>query len=697
MKLSDTAARQQFLNCALERALTYFAPLPEHIAELDALVANCRDTPEEGYTLALSVARSHAACDASWRLDEHSARLLALQADPHQARNAFEASSQRDAWQIVVANGSALVALHGEAPPQLRDELCHRLLRVLVSATADDTALQRLRLRSLTTALHFSQAIGSFPLRLETDAIAADCIAKLPQQSAEIGHWYAERALIEIFTVRTELRVQTPVSGLLEQCQRALETSPNAMTQFRHIRNEFEWARVENDPLNAKRALVTLRRAHTDLGPGRRTLSIVLLRAESAFALDAGDNISAERFARDAIAVADDIGASSNLRMAIWTTLLMTLVVQERAADAAIAATKASGYAISQHKIILGTMAQLLTARAQWETDFTAAIDCLRAGMQAARAANYSQFFMNWPPLAAWLAARSLDHQIESAFVTDLISRRQLSPPPDAGISWPWAVRVRLLGGSTVQGSGVDLAGTVKAQQKPIDIVQLLAIAGPKGMDRANLARVIYGSALLDSPATLNMAISRARRALGDDTLIDSQNGRVRLDARRVYVDLWAMQALTPASDDEAHWQCRHLLEIYAGPLLNGSSNADKHRIAAATARDRFVALIVELSAKTPINQVVDILYQAIARESTAEPLYRALIERLTERGDAAEAVEVYQRCELALSQTYGVAPSERTQRLIETVRKNSAPRSEILAMTQTAKTRPAKRTSRKK
>jgi len=662
------------LNRSLADPLAISAP--DDVDRLDALAQRFAGQAVEGYALALAVVRLHDARDSYFQLDQLNSRLLAWH-ETHASPTAVPAAlaSREESWGLVLGDGLVMAALHSDTISHVRDALCRAQIDQLAEAKSPDVEIQRLRLRGLTTTLAYSQLAGNLSVRLELDAIAAHCIAALPEAHFEVGRWWVERTLMEIFTFLTERRAESSITDLLACSERELARRPDAITQFKQCRNVFEWARMEKDVPRARKALEALQKARLAIPSRCRTWNIVLLRAKAAMAMDSLDHVGAERFAREAITVADDIAASANQRMALWSTLLLALATQDRAADAAFAAENAASYALSQHRDILTVLSHLLHARAKWLAEYPDAILHLQSALQLARQANYSQFLITNPPMAAWLAARALDHAIEPAFVAEVIASRALVPPADAGPQWPWAVRIRLLGGCSVEGEGVNLAGAGKAQQKPLDIIQLLAIAGPRGLDRANLARAIYGSAMLDSPATLNMAISRARRLLGDDSLIDSQNGRICLDARRVYVDLWAMQALKPTSDDEAGWNCNRLLELYAGPLLQGSNNADKHRIAAATYRDRFIAQVVALSARILPDQAIDVLRRAVAREPVAEALYRALIERLGQHGDAAEAVETYQQCELALSQAYGVAPSERTQRLIDGVRKHSPPR----------------------
>lgn len=670
---NESAAECQSLNRLLDWMLVESVADVGNLDKFLDLANTCRDTPLGAYAAALAIIYVHEVNDDTRALHTLNARLLARDSDRSLAQEFPPSlSTQRDVWALILAHGRALAALHSESTPESIAERFEGLIALLSAAASTDARLQRLRLRALTSALSYSQLNGNFPVRLELDAIAASCLSLLNGVCVEIPRWWAERALIEIFTFRTERRAEPPIETLLGRSEQALERHPDPIARFKQWRNTFEWARLENDAPRATEALESLQHAHAAVGARRRAYGIVVLRAKAALAIDAGDSVSAERFTRDAIAVADDIGAAANLRMAIWTTLVLALVAQDRSADAAEAAETAASYALSQHREIITALSHLLHAKAKWLTHYALAMEHLKLGMQLARRANYSQFLMSAPVLAAWLAARALEHDVETAFVADVIVRRRLLPPLGAASNWPWVVRIRLLGGSFVERDGANLAGASKAQQKPLDIIQSLAIAGARGLDRANLARAIYGSALLDSPATLNMAISRARRLLGDDSLIKTEGGRVSLDAHRVYVDLWEMQAIASTSDEEAASHCSRLLHLYAGPLLYGNVNAEKHRMTAATLRDRFVALVVSLTSKLANDQAVDILREAIAREPNAEPLYRALIERYGQRGDAADAVEAYRQCELALAKAYGVAPSDRTQRLIESIRKHS-------------------------
>jgi len=666
--LTTRAALDTALAHSLEQALPSPADLDALLRIADADPGTAAGEPGPGCALALAIVRLHEARDSYQQLDALNARLLAWRA------SAPACEPADPAWRLVLADGLALAALHSGAPDADVDAQCSHLLELAAADSGDNIALLRWRLRAVTTLIGYTQLAGRHPLRVELDAIAAHCIAGLPATTVEIGRWWVERTLAEIFMFNTERRAEPPVATLLAATEQALAQLPDALNRFKHRRNQYEWARANKDLDAAARSIEAMREALVGLTRRSRALSIVLSRAKALLATEQGDAVAAERHVREAIAVADDIAAPANLRMSLWGSLASALSVQDRAADAASAAERAAGYASAQHRDVLLVIAELMHARARWATDYTAAVVHLRNALALARSIHYSQFLVTNAALAAWLVARALELGIEPAFAAGVIARRQLLPPPDAGTAWPWTVRIKLLGGWSIEGDAINLAGG-KAQQKPLQVIQLLAIAGPKGLDRTKLARSVYGSAMLDSPATLNMAISRARRLLGDDSLIDTQGSRIRLDATRIHVDLWEMDALQPASGDEAAVQGRRLVELYGGALLQGSANALEHRLLAATVRDRFVALVATLSAAMPDADAVACLRRAIASEPAAEVLYRSLIERLAALGDAAEAITVYRQCEIVLDEAFGVAPSERTQRLIEAVRSRAATR----------------------
>jgi LuxR family transcriptional regulator, maltose regulon positive regulatory protein len=187
-------------------------------------------------------------------------------------------------------------------------------------------------------------------------------------------------------------------------------------------------------------------------------------------------------------------------------------------------------------------------------------------------------FFRLLPVLAGQFCELALRWQIETPFVTEVIRDRRLPAPSEADSSGPWPVWVRMLGGFEIRLNGQPLSNAGKPQQKPLELLRLLACQSGLSMGMGRVADEIWPDA--DGAAgqkSLEMTALRLRRLLADDTLVRIHEGSVALDARRVGSDVLLRRALVrrlesmamkPAPDPaRAVQEC----EVLAQRLLHGA------------------------------------------------------------------------------------------------------------------------------
>ena len=248
----DVIALCKELNEGLTRTLVDPVASLQDVTSLDALSRQCVGEPSEGYALALAISRLHEARDSSQQLDALNGRLLAWCAgssDPHAVPVGLV--QRGEAWSIVLAEGLALAVLHSDSVSSRCDLLCKALITRLVEAISPETDVQRLRLRGLTTALAYSQLTGNLPIRLDLDTIAKHCIGAMPGGAIEIGRWWAERTLMEIFTYVTEScrggSMRSPASNtfatsLSGRVLRRIWRKPGASLKP-CVRHKWSWAR----------------------------------------------------------------------------------------------------------------------------------------------------------------------------------------------------------------------------------------------------------------------------------------------------------------------------------------------------------------------------------------------------------------------------------------------------------------------
>jgi LuxR family transcriptional regulator, maltose regulon positive regulatory protein len=188
---------------------------------------------------------------------------------------------------------------------------------------------------------------------------------------------------------------------------------------------------------------------------------------------------------------------------------------------------------------------------------------------------------MSFPDWAARIAAIGLDAGVETEFLTRAVRERRLPPPEPTDARWPWPLQVRVFGGLSVLRDGLPLGGAGgKAQRKPLELLALLA-AHPQGLDAETLIDALWPSLEAEAPrASLEMTVSRLRKWLDLPEAVRVADGRVMLDAQRVWTDVAAFEAAAAAGDVSM------MLDLYRSPLLQG----ERLQGLAAAARERLAA-----------------------------------------------------------------------------------------------------------
>jgi ATP/maltotriose-dependent transcriptional regulator MalT/DNA-binding SARP family transcriptional activator len=143
----------------------------------------------------------------------------------------------------------------------------------------------------------------------------------------------------------------------------------------------------------------------------------------------------------------------------------------------------------------------------------------------------------------AELCARALAHDVEPEYVRHLVVLQGLveHPPPDAGPSWPWRVRVRTLGGFEIEVDGAPLDLGRKAPRRPLELLAaLVAMEGRASAERLSL--VLYPETDGDAAAAaLKTAVARLRKLVGAGA-VHVRGGVVSLDPSLVWADALALQ-----------------------------------------------------------------------------------------------------------------------------------------------------------
>ena len=217
-----------------------------------------------------------------------------------------------------------------------------------------------------------------------------------------------------------------------------------------------------------------------------------------------------------------------------------------------------------------------------------AGLNALRRAFALGREYGYTHFQWWLPEDMGRSCVRALEAGIEADYARDLVRRRGLMPetPPLSLESWPWAFRVATLGGFRLLRQGEPLAASGKAQRRPLELLKVLVAYGGEGVSEERIADAMWPRIPGDSAhRSFTSALHRLRKLLGEDKALVLHEGKLSLDRRYVWTDVWAFEAqasaleaaLRPGAASPAPAQIRQAVErlfaLYRGPFLAGEAD----------------------------------------------------------------------------------------------------------------------------
>jgi DNA-binding SARP family transcriptional activator len=402
---------------------------------------------------------------------------------------------------------------------------------------------------------------------------------------------------------------------------------------------------------------------------GGRTLQLVELqqtraRVQLLRGLPAGALATLDE--ADRLAAAAGVSRSENGGR--LTDRAQVYIALDRGDDAQAVFTRMVAEQSGRECQVAGCLQHLLRAWLNRFADPASSRQDLAQGLALAQAARYTMFFRLLPSLASSVCALALRSDVAAQFVDEVIRSRQLPAPADADGRWPWPLWLTLLGGFEMRRDGKLEPSSPKTQQKPLELLRLLACARNLSLGSQAVTAALWPDAD-DSAArkSLEMAVLRLRRLLGDTTLLRVSDGRVALDAERASSDVQQRRrlieqieslAMRSSGQNAGHTlqaECLALIErviaLSRGELLPGLPPA--HWLEAERKQCRDDTVRAALAAATVMERLHvgpaerELLETALRIEPLAESLVRRLMhahERAGQRGDALRVFEGYRQ-----------------------------------------------------
>jgi LuxR family transcriptional regulator, maltose regulon positive regulatory protein len=275
-------------------------------------------------------------------------------------------------------------------------------------------------------------------------------------------------------------------------------------------------------------------------------------------------------------------------------------------------------------------------------------------------------------PVRAEVAARLLDAALSvrgSEPIADrLVRANQLddAAPSLDSLVWPWRIRVFTLGRFSVVVGGQPVRFSGKTQKRPLELLKALVAFGGREVCERRIADALWPDSEADSAErALGTTLHRLRALLRDERAVARRGRTLTLDARRVWVDVWALErGLSRASGlpaEQRREALDGLLRLYQQPFLAAES-ASWTTLVRERVRSRYLRAVAELSAlheeKNDIERATNVCLRGLDAEPLAEALYLRLMDLYARQGRPSEVRAVFRRCQASVASTCDSAPS---------------------------------------
>ena len=329
-------------------------------------------------------------------------------------------------------------------------------------------------------------------------------------------------------------------------------------------------------------------------------------------------------------------------------------------------------------------LAHFARALAHFESGNDDAAACveLRQGLALACRMQWLGFFRPSPRVAAQLCAHALEHDIEPAFVRQVIAERRLDAVRADLSAWPWPIRVCTLGRFQIEHDGVALAFAGKVARKPLELLQFAIASGGSDVSTTTVMFALWRDLEGDkAKSAFNVALHRLRKLLGNDDAIQLELGRLSLNPKVVWVDCLAFEQLvdrsagtsSPVLTPQTAADLRRAVALYRGHFLHETEDEPWQMVCRTRLASKFKRSVLQLGrhASAPADALAlrAVFEQALELDPMAEDLARALMQWLAEHGEQAAALNVFEHCQAAIARGLGARPAAATLALVEHIR----------------------------
>jgi DNA-binding SARP family transcriptional activator len=317
------------------------------------------------------------------------------------------------------------------------------------------------------------------------------------------------------------------------------------------------------------------------------------------------------------------------------------------------------------------------------ERDEASGLVSLRKALALGKERGFLNTLVDQPVVTARLCVKALEEGIEVPYVQEIIRKRRLIPekPPLHLENWPWPLKIFTLGRFGLLRDGKPIEFSKKIQEKPLSLVKILIALGGREVKEEDVADLLWPEADGDlAQHSFEMTLHRLRTLVGYPDAFQLQDGRLIMEQRYCWVDVWAFERLLGEADarrkegvtEKAAELTHKAIKMYRGPFLVGEMEQLLVTSFRERLRSKFLRNVSWLGGYSEEankwEEALECYQRGLEVDDLAEELYRRLMLCHQRLGQKAEALSAYKRCEKILKDTLGIEPSPETRAVYKTL-----------------------------
>jgi DNA-binding SARP family transcriptional activator len=301
--------------------------------------------------------------------------------------------------------------------------------------------------------------------------------------------------------------------------------------------------------------------------------------------------------------------------------------------------------------------------KAHFALDRSQEQDCLahlRKAFSLSREEGYFPHFIDRPNAMANLCIKALEAGIEVDYVQEFIRRLKIIPEtsPQHLEKWPWPLKIFTLGRFGLLKDEKPLRFARKVQQRPLALLKALIALGGKEVKEEEISDFLWPESDGDAAHKAFMInLHRLRQLLGDEKVVQYQEGRLSVDVHQCWVDVWAFEHLLEEAEDgwkkggtdKAIQLSEKALEIYQGDFLTDWVDEPFTRSLRERLKSNLIRSVDRLAGHWEkigqFEKAAEAYQKALEVNDLIEDFYRRLMVCYGRLGKRAEALAVYRRC----------------------------------------------------